>query len=86
MKIVQKLKVIGSFNKAIITSLRKNEPHIITRFVLDLAQAFNKFYHDNPILVDDLELRKSRLALVLATRQALENGLNLLGIKAPERM
>lgn len=80
------LKVIGSFNKAIITSLRKNEPHIITRFVLDLAQAFNKFYHDNPILVDDLELRKSRLALVLATRQALENGLNLLGIKAPERM
>ena len=80
------LKVIGSFNKAIITSLRKNEPHIITRFVLDLAQAFNKFYHDNPILVDDLELRKSRLALVLATRQTLENGLNLLGIKAPERM
>ncbi len=80
------LKVIGSFNKSILTSLRKNEPHIITRFVLDLAQAFNKFYHDNPILVDDVELRKSRLALVAATRQALENGLDLLGMKAPERM
>ena len=80
------LKVIGSFNKSILTSLRKNEPHIITRFVLDLAQAFNKFYHDNPILVDDVELRKSRLALVAATRQALENGLALLGMKAPERM
>lgn len=82
----QVLKVIGSFNKSILTSLRKNEPHIITRFVLDLAQAFNKFYHDNPILVDDVELRKSRLALVVATRQALENGLALLGMKAPERM
>lgn len=80
------LKVIGSFNKSILASLRKNEPHIITRFVLDLSQAFNKFYHDNPILVDDVELRKSRLALVAATRQALENGLALLGMKAPERM
>ena len=80
------LKVIASFNKSILTSLRKNEPHIITRFVLDLAQAFNKFYHDNPILVDDTELRKSRLALVAATKQALENGLALLGMKAPERM
>ena len=80
------LKVIGSFNKAILAAMRKNEPHIITRFVLDLAQAFNKFYHDNPILVDDVEVRKARLALVCATRQALENGLKLLGMQAPERM
>lgn len=80
------LKVIASFNKNILTAMRKNEPHIITRFVLDLAQAFNKFYHDNAILVDDAELRKARLALVAATRQALENGLKLLGMHAPERM
>ena len=80
------LKVIASFNKNILNAMRKNEPHIITRFVLDLAQAFNKFYHDNAILVDDAELRKARLALVAATRQALENGLKLLGMHAPERM
>lgn len=80
------LKVIASFNKNILTAMRKNEPHIITRFVLDLAQAFNKFYHDNAILVDDVEVRKARLALVAATRQALENGLKLLGMHAPERM
>ena len=80
------LKVIGSFNKAILAAMRKNEPHIITRFVLDLAQAFNKFYHDNPILVDDVELRKARLALVAATRQTIENALALLGMHAPERM
>ena len=80
------LKVIGSFNKAILAAMRKNEPHIITRFVLDLAQAFNKFYHDNPILVDDVEVRKARLALVAATRQTIENALALLGIHAPERM
>lgn len=80
------LKVIGSFNKSILSAMRRNEPHIVTRFVLDLAQAFNKFYHDNPILVEDEELRKARLALVAATRQTLENGLNILGMHAPERM
>ena len=80
------LKLIGDFNKNILVALRKSEPHIITRFVLDLAQAFNKFYHDNPILVDDAEVRKARLALVEATRQTIKNGLALLGMHAPERM
>ncbi|WP_455538878.1 arginine--tRNA ligase [Terrisporobacter sp.] len=80
------LKVIASFNKSIVSAMNKNEPHIVTRFVLDLAQAFNKFYHDNPILVDDVELRKARLALVAATKQTLENGLAILGMHAPERM
>lgn len=80
------LKVIGSFNKAIVSAMRRNEPHIVTRFVLDLAQAFNKFYHDNPIIVEDSEIRKARLALVAVTRQTLENGLAILGMHAPERM
>ena len=80
------LKVIGSFNKSILSAMRRNEPHIVTRFVLDLAQAFNKFYNECPILVDDEELRKARLALVAATRQTLENGLGILGMHAPERM
>lgn len=83
---VEVLKTIASFNKNIVSALNRNEPHIVTRFVLDLAQAFNKFYHDNPILVDDIEVRKARLALVAATRQTLENGLKLLGMHAPERM
>ncbi|MGL5713641.1 MAG: arginine--tRNA ligase [Paraclostridium sp.] len=80
------LKVIASFNKQVLVALRKNEPHIVTRFVLDLAQAFNKFYHENPILVEDAELRKARIALVAATRQTIENALSLLGMGAPERM
>ena len=67
------IKLIASFNKNILVALRKNEPHIVTRFVLDLAQAFNKFYHENPILV-------------AATKQTIENALALLGMGAPERM
>ncbi|WP_122639306.1 arginine--tRNA ligase [Romboutsia sp. Marseille-P6047] len=83
---VEVLKTIASFNNSIVSAMNRNEPHIVTRFVLDLAQAFNKFYHDNPILVDDVETRKARLALVAVTRQTLENGLKLLGMQAPERM
>lgn len=80
------LKLIASFNDSILASMRKNEPHIVTRFVLDLAQAFNKFYHDNPILVDDIEVKKARVALVAATKQTIENALSILGMGAPERM
>nr|WP_314277524.1 arginine--tRNA ligase [uncultured Peptostreptococcus sp.] len=83
---VDVLSVLETFNKSIMTAMRKNEPHIVTRFVLDLAQAFNKFYHNNPILVDDVELKKARLALVEATRQTIENALNILGMKAPQKM
>ncbi|MFR0018889.1 MAG: arginine--tRNA ligase [Paraclostridium sp.] len=80
------LKLIASFNDSILTAMRKNEPHIVTRFVLDLAQAFNKFYHDNPILVDDIDVKKARVALVAATKQTIENALSILGMGAPERM
>ncbi|MDU1539895.1 MAG: arginine--tRNA ligase [Paeniclostridium sordellii] len=80
------IKLIASFNKNILVALRKNEPHIVTRFVLDLAQAFNKFYHENPILVDDIEVKKARVALVAATKQTIENALALLGMGSPERM
>ena len=83
---VDVLSVLETFHKNIMTAMRKNEPHIVTRFVLDLSQAFNKFYHNNPILVDDVELKKARLALVEATRQTIENALNILGMKAPQKM
>ena len=66
--------------------MKKNEPHIITRFVLDLAQAFNKFYHDNPILNSEAEVRQARLAVVYGVKTVLKEGLRLLGINAPEQM
>lgn len=80
------LSVLETFNKSIMTAMKKNEPHIVTRFVLDLAQAFNKFYHNSPILVEDDDLRAARLALVEATKQTIENALKILGMKAPQKM
>ncbi|SHJ61670.1 arginine--tRNA ligase [Tepidibacter formicigenes] len=83
---VNVIKEIGNFPKVVKDVIKNNEPHIIARYVVDLAQAFNKFYHDNAILVDDEKIRKARLALVQATKQTIKNALSLLGVEAPERM
>ncbi len=80
------VKKIQQFPQIIKDSQRKNEPSIITRHIIDLAQAFNRFYHDHPILVEDENLKKARLAIVFATKEVLSIGLYLLGIKAPEKM
>ena len=53
---------------------------------VDLAQAFQSYYIDHQFLVDDGDLRDGRLALALATRQVLANGLDVLGVQAPEAM
>lgn len=60
--------------------------HLLCRYLLDLAQAFNEFYHACPVISDDEELMKARVALVKATVQVLANGLDILGIVAPEEM
>lgn len=80
------LKKVQQFPEIIKDAQRKNEPSIITRHIIDVAQAFNRFYHDHPILVEDNELKKARLAVVFAVKQILSIGLGLLGVNAPERM
>jgi arginyl-tRNA synthetase len=62
------------------------EPHLVTAYLHELAQAFQSYYNDHQFLVDDPDLRNARLALAQATRQVLANGLGLIGISAPESM
>jgi arginyl-tRNA synthetase len=62
------------------------EPHLIAVYLLELAQGFQTYYNDHQFLVDDPAVRDARLALALAVRQVLANGLRLLGVNAPERM
>jgi len=61
-------------------------PHQLAFYLKDLAADFHGFYNSERVLVDDAALREARLALLLATRQVLRNGLGLLGVSAPERM
>lgn len=64
----------------------KYEPSVVTRHIVDIAQAYNRFYHDEHILVDNEDEKVAKVALVMATRAAIRNGLALLGMKAPEKM
>ena len=81
------LKNLGVDEKAAVEdACRKYEPSVITRHIIRVAQGFNKFYHDEHILVDDDKERGAKLLLTSAAMQTIKNGLGLLGIKAPERM
>jgi len=80
------IRLIYQFPMVVEEAGRKYEPSVITRYIVDVAQAFNKFYHDSPIIVKDGKLQKSRLSLVYAAKQTINNGLRLLGVAAPERM
>ncbi len=79
-------KELADFNSVIKAAAENYEPSYIARYAVDLAQAFNKFYHDNPILVDEKKLKESRLSVVAATKYTLKNALYLLGIDAPIQM
>lgn len=79
-------KLIYRMPAVIEEAADKYEPSIVTRHIVDIAQAFNRFYHNERIVVDDRTEMLSRLALVAGARTAIANGLRLLGIEAPERM
>jgi arginyl-tRNA synthetase len=61
-------------------------PQMVANFLRELAAAFHAWYNAEPILVEDADLRNARLSLCHATRQVLANGLELLGVSAPESM
>ena len=80
------IKEIYAFPDAVAKAAMDNEPSTVTRCVIDVAQSFNKFYHDEHIIVDDESERNAKLALTYAAKQVIANGLTLLGINAPEKM
>lgn len=80
------VKSIAGFEESLIKARELNKPHIIARYLLDLAKAFNRFYNRCPILDQEEEIKSARLVLCDSTRQVLKNGLNILGIKTPEAM
>ena len=61
-------------------------PHTVAYYLRDVADAFHSYYNVHQFLVEDVQLRDARLALVAATGQVLKNGLGLLGVSAPEKM
>ncbi|MEV5966265.1 arginine--tRNA ligase [Kribbella sp. NPDC051952] len=84
------LRALAEFPRVVATSAELREPHRIARYLEDTAAAFHKFYDSCRVLPrgdEEVEpVHKARLTLVSATRTVLANGLDLLGVSAPERM
>ena len=80
------LKELYVFPQRVVQAMEKLEPSIISRYLVDLAQSFNRFYHEHPIVIEEPKLRLARLALVSSVIVALRNGLKLIGLEAPEQI
>ena len=80
------LNLLARYPEVVARAAQNLEPHLIAQYLRDAAAALHTWYHAQQFLVDDAALRDSRLALAVATRQVLRNGLQLLGVSAPEEM
>jgi len=80
------VKLLANRKNIVKEAARDNEPSILTRYIIDVASSFSKYYNECQIIVGDEKLKLARLALVKATGYVLKNGLNMLGINAPEKM
>lgn len=80
------IRKLADFPTEIAEAALSTEPHRIARYAHELAGLFHSFYNSHRVMVDDVELQKSRLVLVNCTRTVIRRALNLLGLTAPESM
>ena len=80
------LSSIGRFPELVEQAALNREPHLLTSYLRELAADFHAYYNGTKILIDDENLRVSRLSLINAVKQVLNNGLTMLRISAPQKM
>ena len=80
------LKLIYAYPENLRNTANKNEPSILSRYLIDLAKAYSSFYNENKIMVEDKTLQKARVYLTYVTNLVLKLGAGLLGIEMPEKM
>ncbi|NND55086.1 MAG: arginine--tRNA ligase [Gammaproteobacteria bacterium] len=77
---------LSKLPETVTAAALQNAPQHVVHYLKEVAQEFHAYYNAHKFIVDDAEIRNARLALVLATRQVMQNGLRLLGVSAPEQM
>lgn len=80
------IKNLDQFPEMMESVLESLEPRSVANYLQSLATSFHKFYTDCHVITDDVDLSQARIALVIATKNILAEGLKILGISAPERM
>ncbi|AUM12230.1 arginine--tRNA ligase [Ketobacter alkanivorans] len=79
-------KRLAAWPEALANAARNKAPHQLTYSLRDLAQDFHTWYNSNKVLVEDDNLRNGRMAMAIAVKNVIANGLELLGVSAPEKM
>ena len=80
------VKILSGYENAVINAAEKQEPSVVARYIISLATAFNKFYHECPILQANEEEKRARLYLVNLAQLVLKDACSLLGMECPEEM
>ena len=80
------MQQIELYPEVISNAANNHEPHQVAHYLKDLASHFHSYYNAHRMVIDDAELRNARMCLCMAARQVMANGLNLLGVDAPEHM
>lgn len=78
--------MLNDFSRVVMEAASHHRPSNIARYLLDLAQLFNEYYHTCPILTAEEELKQARLVLITCIRTVIHRGMHLLGIESPEVM
>ena len=80
------VSLLSRFGQTVSEALEKYEPSVVTRYAIELAKAFNRYYLTTRILNGEPSVRRARIALVYAVHTVLEEALRIIGVKAPEEM
>ena len=80
------IKKLYDFKGILQDVIKKNEPSLLARYLIELAQSFSNFYNDNKIICEEKELQEARVFLTYATGIVLKTGAKLLGIEMPDKM
>lgn len=80
------IKLVYQFEDILENVVSKNEPSILSRYLINLAKEYSSYYNSNKILIDDIEKKNGRIYLTYMVGNVLEKGANLLGIEMPEKM
>lgn len=83
---IKVIKLLYNFNDTVKSAAVKNEPSIVARYIIELAQAFSAFYNENRIVGEEKQTQDARLYITNMVGVVLKNGLNILGIDVPEKM
>ena len=83
---IKLIKTMYDFSENVKQAAEKNEPYIISRYLINLAQLFSSFYNENKIICDDKNIQTARIYLTYCTNIILRTGAGLLGIQMPDKM